>query len=259
MRIHSIAIETFPPFAKGIIEFPPKPKGSDKAEVHLIVGPNGSGKTRLLCLLAAALGNSTELLRRKINPVSIDVAVAATDQRDMIGVWSSQLAHVNWLAHGASLHFKEWMGGNQGSSANTAPAFIEASPDAPRRALALAFNGQERLSDADVIALKSVALGKDDEHLLFDRPITDEGLIAQELSNICMRAARTGPLLAMTQHHCAFCDSHWRCPRTSDATIEHFRPKGDDRFAALAFEWTNPFPACDRCQGRKREHWDPRS
>ncbi len=62
------------------------------------------------------------------------------------------------------------------------------------------------------------------------------------------------PLLAMTQVHCAFCDGNWKIP-TSDPTVEHFRPKSHDSFAHLAMVWENLFPACVRCQTRKRERW----
>jgi predicted ATPase len=63
--IRSIECDKFPPFGKLAIEFPvvsDRPKGL--AEVHLLTGVNGTGKTRLLSVLAAALGNPEPLLRR---------------------------------------------------------------------------------------------------------------------------------------------------------------------------------------------------
>lgn len=63
------------------------------------------------------------------------------------------------------------------------------------------------------------------------------------------------PLLhAMTQGHCAFCDTFPLADRTTEP-IEHFRPKSPDEFAHLAFEWTNLYYSCHRCQTEKRELW----
>lgn len=61
MRIDSVILNDLPPFAKQIVEFP---ACAETNEVHLFVGENGTGKTRLLCLLAAACGNSIELDER---------------------------------------------------------------------------------------------------------------------------------------------------------------------------------------------------
>src|SRR5688572_21039276 len=60
-----VASDQFPPFGQFHIAFPEvENKPDDAAEVHLFTGVNGSGKTRLLALLAAALGNPQALLER---------------------------------------------------------------------------------------------------------------------------------------------------------------------------------------------------
>jgi len=65
MRIECAAFIAFPPFADGRISFPEaKESDSGLAEVQLITGENGSGKTRLLSALAAACGNATDLNAR---------------------------------------------------------------------------------------------------------------------------------------------------------------------------------------------------
>jgi AAA domain, putative AbiEii toxin, Type IV TA system len=66
MYFNSVEFTDFPPFAKGSrMECQPVPdKPDDLAEVHLITGENGTGKTRLLCLLTAALGQTQPLLNR---------------------------------------------------------------------------------------------------------------------------------------------------------------------------------------------------
>jgi energy-coupling factor transporter ATP-binding protein EcfA2 len=67
MYFSSIEFTDFLPFAKGSsMEFAPVPdKPEDLAEVHLLTGENGTGKSRLLCLLAAALGDANSLRKRK--------------------------------------------------------------------------------------------------------------------------------------------------------------------------------------------------
>ena len=55
--------------------------------------------------------------------------------------------------------------------------------------------------------------------------------------------------------HCSFCDCFPVKP-PSRSTVEHFKPKSDDRFAHLAFAWENLFYCCDCCQSAKREDFD---
>lgn len=66
MYISSVEFTDFSPFAPGSrMEFAPVPdRPDDLAEVHLITGENGTGKSRLLCLLAAALGDARALQAR---------------------------------------------------------------------------------------------------------------------------------------------------------------------------------------------------
>lgn len=45
-------------------------------------------------------------------------------------------------------------------------------------------------------------------------------------------------LMSMTQYHCAFCDA-FPCEGVSNNTIEHFHPKGDERFTSEAYTWEN--------------------
>lgn len=66
MKISALRASPFPPFGEFEIEFPhvEETEDQDLAEVHVITGPNGSGKTRLLALIAALLGGTRELARR---------------------------------------------------------------------------------------------------------------------------------------------------------------------------------------------------
>jgi uncharacterized protein (TIGR02646 family) len=57
------------------------------------------------------------------------------------------------------------------------------------------------------------------------------------------------PLLEeMTQSHCAYCDGPFA---ESRKTIDHFRPKVKQ--PQFAYDWSNLFVACDRCQTRGEE------
>lgn len=52
-------------------------------------------------------------------------------------------------------------------------------------------------------------------------------------------------LIKLTQGHCTFCDGY-PIGAESKETIEHFYPKSD--FPLLAYQWTNLFYCCDKCQ-----------
>jgi len=62
-------------------------------------------------------------------------------------------------------------------------------------------------------------------------------------------------LMEMTARHCVYCDHFELGVDGARATIDHFRPKGDRRFWALAFTWSNLFPCCDLCQAEKAERF----
>lgn len=62
-------------------------------------------------------------------------------------------------------------------------------------------------------------------------------------------------LKAMTQGHCAFCDTFPLEDRTLES-IEHFKPKADQRFEAHAYDWTNLYFCCGLCQSEKGVSWD---
>lgn len=61
-----LSSKNFPPFGEFSIEFPAVPDRptDDSAEVHLFAGVNGTGKTRLLAILASFLGSDSELIHR---------------------------------------------------------------------------------------------------------------------------------------------------------------------------------------------------
>lgn len=57
MRLTKITMKQFAPFADGEMAFPAVEGAEGLAEVHLLTGENGTGKTRVLAALMGALGN----------------------------------------------------------------------------------------------------------------------------------------------------------------------------------------------------------
>ncbi len=89
MRIEAVGFRGFPPFTDSTdstIEFPELDSDS-LAEVHLLAGRNGTGKTRLLCLLAAACGNPADLNARHAFTGEANAFVAARPAPDRLGVY----------------------------------------------------------------------------------------------------------------------------------------------------------------------------
>lgn len=192
MRIETAYFENFEPFASQTqITFPEKPAGSKLAEVHLLVGANGSGKTRLLCLLAAALGNRGSLAARVGGKLRAGVVGSAESQK---GCWSDAREFCGWLARDRSApEFKSIISG-QFEYLATSPGFTGDVSNQNFKGLteprfALAFKGTNLINDEEVVALKPVALGKIGEHLLLQSPGPDmRKAVAQSLVNLKIRA-----------------------------------------------------------------------
>lgn len=73
MRLENIVIQNLQPFAADTVEFPASPSRGEFGEVHLFTGPNGTGKSRLLSLLAASTtdGNLAPVSDRFPDGISI--------------------------------------------------------------------------------------------------------------------------------------------------------------------------------------------
>lgn len=194
MRIETAYFEDFEPFAPQTqITFPPKPGGSKLGEVHLLVGANGSGKTRLLCLLAAALGNRGSLAARVGNTPRIRAAVVGvSDGRK--GCWSDQKDFCGWLpANQAAPDTNAVISGRAEYHATTGgltgDLITQKLQDLSTPRFALAFKGTNLIQDEEVVALKTVALNKPGEHLLLQTPDPEmRKAVAQSLVNLKMRA-----------------------------------------------------------------------
>ena len=76
----ALASDNFQPFGNFRLAFPPvDDRPSDLAEVHLLTGVNGTGKTRILSALAAMLGQQ-EHLKKRLKGVETPIVFFATDK-----------------------------------------------------------------------------------------------------------------------------------------------------------------------------------
>jgi uncharacterized protein (TIGR02646 family) len=60
-------------------------------------------------------------------------------------------------------------------------------------------------------------------------------------------------LKLQTQHHCSYCDGFPLGP--ADETIDHFKPKSDERFYQEVCKWENLYVACADCQKVKANQY----
>lgn len=192
MRIESAHFEDFPPFANGKIEFPAKPADSKLAEVHFLVGANGAGKTRLLSLLLAALGNRASLAAR-VGETRLRAAVTASvDQWKSI--YSDAVGFAGWVPEEKALSAPQEMhSSNQTNYKMTSPGFVSALQNAQKLSMerfALAYDGVARMNDQPVEALKPVALNKMGQLLVLELPDAEtRKAVAQSLANLKTRAS----------------------------------------------------------------------
>jgi energy-coupling factor transporter ATP-binding protein EcfA2 len=195
MRISQVAFRNFPPFADAIVEFPPS--ASDGAgEVHLLTGQNGTGKTRLLCLLAAACGNSNPLIARLGDDTKSNVAVVSEDGRRW-GVWKRFRTRVMCHLKEQKPKEPELLARTMSQSSNvTDPKSLiqlwtNSGMAKPRPDLvaALAFRGMAKVSDATISALAPVDMGLPADHLTFEPAENEDQIICQSVANLVMGAA----------------------------------------------------------------------
>lgn len=177
-RIDSAILYDLPPFARQLVEFPKAREDAKLGEVHLFVGENGTGKTRLLSLLAAACGNSTELTNR-VQRTSSNFVVSLGDGAPFIwGLAGDRCSEFsdsyNSLLRDGKCGVgsqRQWLLGADGDST-----------------LALAFRGSARITDAEIKPLGHVAFGGPSENLLFDRQPNEDAVFGQSIANLKIRA-----------------------------------------------------------------------
>lgn len=194
MRIEAVTLKSFPPFADATVEFPPRASDSQLGEVHLLTGQNGTGKTRLLCLLAAACGNRTELDAR-IEPGIAWNAIVCGRLGSLGVLWSARNRDAQWLRRPMDRQVvqifleKNVVPGDFALSPSMVALPNDPSLSAVFPTTALAYRGTANVVDAQIVAMQPVPFGSNPEHLLFEPSQKEDQLIAQSMANIKMAAA----------------------------------------------------------------------
>lgn len=167
----AIASKNFEPFGQLRLEFPPVPdKPENLAEVHLFTGVNGTGKTRILSVLSAMLGNTKHLLKRMKGGQSSSIyATSRFPATDNFERWGS------YLVAGPTSVGWQHVGGD----------FIQKHQEIP----AFAYSGYAYVTDAPVSAMGAVQKPDRNECLSFNRPEQSSHLLLQAVTNLLFEAA----------------------------------------------------------------------
>lgn len=206
MRIQAVAFRGFAPFADGEIEFPSSAEEVAQGNaveskklgmVHLLTGQNGTGKTRLLSLMAGACGNSKDLLDR-IGTAGVQSAFVRLRAQKNEGIWGPinpeglRNAQIT-IPSDASKNPSSWaelLRGKQRQQNPSHPMYANSlSWTGSVETMALAFRGTVRATDAKIAAISPLQLGKEADHLAFDRPASEDLLVCQSMANLKVAAA----------------------------------------------------------------------
>lgn len=165
----ALEIKDFPPFGTLKITFPPVPnKPADVAEVHVLTGVNGTGKTRILSALAAALGNIEPLQKRLFGTTTVKINTG-----EQLDVPPSAWPGVLQVGPGAGFHWErrqppvQWM--------EKIPAF--------------AYSGTAYVADMPVAALAALNPQNRQQYLSFAKPAEQSKDLLQGIMNLKLQAA----------------------------------------------------------------------
>lgn len=166
----SIESDNFPPFGKLRLMLPEVPnKPPELAEVHLLTGVNGTGKTRLLTVLAAMLGYDKPLLRRLNGASSSSFFTTSTGLGDLAEVSSAEYVpspeNSRWLR--ITDHFAKWLGGTS----------------------AFAYGGNAYVTDTPIAVMDAVPKVSRHTCLSFARTEGDSQALLQAITNLKIQAA----------------------------------------------------------------------
>src|ERR1017187_2573127 len=180
----SLSSDDFPPLGRFVLKLAPvKNKPVELAEVHVFTGVNGTGKTRLLAVLAALLGNPAPLQKRLKGP---------GNPRKLYVETTVQPGHNTQFAASSA-------GGVGWSvSAMADQEVIQWCRDVP----AFAYHGTAYICDSSVTVMAKVAKPDRAMCLSFSRPEGYSPTLLQEITNLKMQATMesmnegTGPVEA---------------------------------------------------------------
>jgi predicted ATP-binding protein involved in virulence len=166
----ALASDDFPPFGNFRLDFPPvENKPPDLAEVHLLTGVNGTGKTRILCALSAMLGHGHPLVKR-LKGVEKPIQIRGSDQLPV------PAAQQNWPSLQAEERAANWVqGGPLMEWASSVPAF--------------AYSGVAYVADAPITVMADVPKPKRDSCLSFLRPEDQSAVLLQAIANLKVQSA----------------------------------------------------------------------
>ena len=174
MRITQLESVDFPPFQDLKLDFRPTESKGKLAEVHLLTGVNGTGKTRVLSLLAAFLGNPAPL------------AIRFGPARDQISVKIQAGPTTRHLNGGVLLEcYKDRRTVQRGASVQ-APSEIFPEIDIIP---ALAYSGGAYITESSISIIEKVNLPERVRLLGFKKTATQNQILFQQLANIKFQGA----------------------------------------------------------------------
>jgi energy-coupling factor transporter ATP-binding protein EcfA2 len=182
MRIQSIFITCLEPFHSQEIIFPELKAANKQAEVHIFVGENGTGKTRLLTLLAAACGDNTEL---KIRGQHASPGFVAAELEQSFAIW-----HVGGISKSSSTPILSNLPTNPNFHTHRTPSLgqnFSIFEEVKNRVTCLAFRGALRISDTKINGLSPVKISSDYD-LQFEKDPKNDENFGQVLANLKIRA-----------------------------------------------------------------------
>lgn len=170
MLRHIRSTNDFPPFEKFSIHFPSVESGEELGEVHLFTGINGTGKTRILSLISAMLGNPVHLSNRlKGYNGNCEFRVSDNDgEGAKVNQWPDR--------------FYAASGGGGWSHLSTTGQWLQSVP-------AFSYSGGVYIEDADLSPMAVVKKPSRTECLSFGRPTAQSKTLLQAVMNLKIKAA----------------------------------------------------------------------
>ncbi len=193
-RFEAIRFGELPPFAPQAVVFPAN-ESEGLAEVHLLVGENGTGKTRLLCALASCCGNDAPLASR-IGPV--DRKSPKFEVEVLVSIFRDSGLRESTFCWGRPDVWQEGVWSPESFALRPSEPVVEMRKKPPE-INAFSYNGAGTIRDATVSPLAKPG-GERDDHLSvypvrllnFSSPESIEaesGIVLQTIANIKMYSA----------------------------------------------------------------------